>query len=78
MDRFPENKHLPPGTWTKVILDDKVTAKIACPNCGYKAFLDHDIAEDGTVNPSVVCPFNGCSFHQWIILEGWHESILRT
>lgn len=31
----------------------------------------HTIADDGTVSPSVVCPREGCSFHEFIRLDGW-------
>lgn len=31
----------------------------------------HSIAQDGTVNPSVVCPVDKCGFHEFIRLEGW-------
>lgn len=33
--------------------------------------MDHDIAPDGRVSPSVVCPFEGCDFHDHVVLEGW-------
>lgn len=49
------------------------TAMLRCPNCGRQCFLNHEIAEDGTVNPSVICPFAGCGFHDWITLVGWSE-----
>lgn len=31
----------------------------------------HTIAADGTVTPSTVCPEEGCTFHEWVILDGW-------
>lgn len=41
-----------------------------CPDCGELASLeDHTIADDGTVTPSVVCPF--CSFHESVTLDGY-------
>ena len=52
-----------------------------CPKCGNAAALDgHTIAEDGTVSPSVVCPFKvktkenleePCGFHDHVRLSGW-------
>ena len=40
---------------------------------GHVAFLDsgHAIADDGTVTPSLVCPEDGCDFHEFVKLEGW-------
>lgn len=35
------------------------------------ALEKHAIADDGTVTPSVVCPIEGCGFHEWVKLEGW-------
>lgn len=31
----------------------------------------HQIAPDGTVSPSVVCPHDGCDFHEFVRLENW-------
>lgn len=33
----------------------------------------HDIAADGTVTPSIVCPGHrqGCTWHVWGRLDGW-------
>jgi hypothetical protein len=31
----------------------------------------HTIAPDGTVSPSVVCDYKGCTFHEFIKLEGY-------
>lgn len=35
------------------------------------AILDHDIEADGRVKPSVVCPFEGCGFHEFVTLLDW-------
>ena len=32
----------------------------------------HSISSDGTVSPSVVCPY-GCGFHEFVKLEGWDQ-----
>jgi hypothetical protein len=41
-------------------------------NVGNLAVLiDHDIAKDGTVTPSVVCPNGNCAFHDYVRLDGW-------
>lgn len=49
---------------------------LICPDCGKSSTLwcpvgGHGIAEDGTIDPSVVCPFEPCTFHEWVKLEGW-------
>ena len=31
----------------------------------------HSVAADGTVSPSYVCVADGCSFHEFVRLEGW-------
>ena len=60
------------GTWRYQKLPDGRSALFACPLCGYGASLsDHTIAPDGTVSPSVVCPKEGCTFHESIRLEAW-------
>lgn len=57
-----------PGEWIK--LSDG-NAMIACPKCGGEAPLDHSVAADGTISPSLVCPYTPCDFHEWGRLEGW-------
>ena len=42
-----------------------------CPDGHPGALSDHQIAADGTVTPSVVCPEETCEFHQMIRLVGW-------
>lgn len=47
-------------------------AVVGCPGCGETATLtDHEIRDDGTVHPSLVCPFAVCNFHEWVRLDGW-------
>jgi hypothetical protein len=46
---------------------------IVCSNGHYLGIIDHDISNDGTVNPSVVCPIKDCSFHDYIKLEGYDK-----
>ena len=44
---------------------------LRCPKCNFGASLaDHQIASDGSVNPSVECP-TGCGFHDSIRLLSW-------
>lgn len=42
---------------------------VTCPGCGLKASLDHDVADDGKVSPSLDCP--ECEFHAHVTLAGW-------
>jgi hypothetical protein len=44
---------------------------IWCPKCGMRSYLDHEIAGDGTVTPSVVCPWRGCDWHVHVKLDKW-------
>lgn len=62
-----------PGSWWLLrVLKGTSSSKSAsfiCPKCGLKAYLtDHDIAEDGTVSPSVLCD---CGFHDNLKLLEW-------
>lgn len=60
-----------PGTW-KGLQSYKRSASATCPECGRTcSLLDHTIADDGAVHPSLVCPYDDCSFHEWVKLEGW-------
>lgn len=44
---------------------------MSCPR-GHVGRLDnHTVAGDGTVDPSVQCPEDGCDFHDHVRLEGW-------
>lgn len=65
------------GTWRgSRINGEKRSANFCCPGCGQRASLSHHtIAEDGKVSPSVVCPTEGCTFHEWIQLEGWSSQV---
>lgn len=54
------------GSWTRF----KTLVFLRCPRCGNGAALDHEIADDGTVFPSVECP-KGCGFHDHVKLTGW-------
>lgn len=44
---------------------------IRCPLCNFSGALDHDVANDGTVIPSVECPREGCTFHDTVKLLDW-------
>lgn len=60
------------GVWKGGTIDSVHTATVSCPDCGRGASLsDHEIAVDGKVSPSLVCPHDGCGFHEFVQLEGW-------
>lgn len=62
----------PKGSWFPVKRENgERSAMFICPNCGQAAGLSHEIKSDGIVHPSVVCPYEGCNFHDFIKLEGW-------
>lgn len=61
---------LQPGTWN-LWTTGKKRVLFACPLCGNVGLLDHEIAADGKVTPSVQCMKDGCSFHDMIRLLGW-------
>lgn len=66
------DRHVPGGGWHHVVLDGRATVVAYCPKCGVEGYLDdHRIAADGTVSPSVVCPREGCGFHDNVSLEGY-------
>ncbi len=45
---------------------------VCCPGCGHiVALLDHTIDPDGSVYPSLVCPFDICDFHEFVKLADW-------
>lgn len=59
--------------WKQIERDGKSEIKVWCPNCERAAVIDHEIADDGRVTPSLDCPF-GCGFHASdCYLEDWQK-----
>lgn len=58
------------GTW-RGSPPDVGSVRVACPGCKVSYYLDHEVAADGTVSPSLDCPTTGCNFHERVKLEGW-------
>lgn len=57
------------GTWWNTTGSSIV---VRCPQCSKIAVVgSHEVAIDGTVTPSLVCPTEGCGFHEWVKLEEW-------
>lgn len=60
-----------PGWW----LFAKTCVLLRCPH-GHQAVLrqptdGHTIDDGGIVTPSVVCPYDGCAFHEMVRLLDW-------
>ena len=62
-----------PGAWRRSVCEGgKISATVSCPDCGRSCSLSsHEIAQDGTVTPSLVCPLDDCDFHKFAKLEDW-------
>lgn len=74
VEAFPRSNGYLPGTWKGLRASGKRSASFTCPRCGKIASLiRHTVRDDGTVEPSVVCPAKGCLFHAFIRLIGWEE-----
>ena len=73
MITVPQNNKNLPGTWKELLVGKKErrSAIFTCPNGHIGSLSDHEILANGSVHPSVLCPASGCSFHEFITLEGW-------
>ena len=73
--KAPANQDYPnKGEWCWITIHSKPPKRevaIGCPECGCHAGLQHKIDDQGVVTPSLVCPHDPCTFHEWGILEGW-------
>lgn len=86
--RVPDEGTLPPAcTWDYAIRLIKDGGFYACQSehdlalctCGkgHTCRLSgkvHQVAADGTVSPSYVCPVTGCGYHEFVRLIGWDPS----
>lgn len=84
---FAKREHFSPAlaaTWCETTVEHGVfrdgkqegtierrSAWATCPNGHTASLADHEIAADGTVSPSLVCPHERCDFHDFVRLEGW-------
>lgn len=48
-----------------------VYVTLCCPGCGLPASLNHAIDAQGNITPSLVCPYNPCTFHEFGKLDNW-------
>jgi len=68
-----------PGQWWAGLsgVDRPRWVSVRCPLCGKSASISrpggegHQIAADGTVTPSLVCPHEPCTWHVMAKLAGW-------
>ncbi len=71
-DRYIISKGTPeeqkPGSWWLAL---RGRIFVRCPECRSTARLDHGISDQGEVHPSLDCDTKVCSFHRFVILEGW-------
>lgn len=66
-------KDLPPRAWTWwQWLDTNERVPVMRCTAGHMFLVrqNHTIAADGTVTPSMVCPY-GCAYHECIRLDDW-------
>jgi len=68
----PRDGPLEKGHWGPVN-DPRWVAILSCPNCGFKCSLraTHEVAATGVVTPSVICPNEGCDWHEHVRLLDW-------
>lgn len=59
------------GEW-RGASDFRGGALVSCPSCGkISSLADHTIDPDGSVYPSLVCPFAICDFQEFVKLADW-------
>jgi hypothetical protein len=73
-----------PGSYCLIALTPEqwqgrtLSARVKAP-CGHiGTLLDHTIGSDGIVSPSLQCTHEGCNFHAYARLDGWHTHIPRS
>lgn len=68
-----QNSDYEPLTWKGLKLANHTgySASATCVNGHTCTLTEHEIADDGTVTPSLVCPYEGCTWHEFVKLEGW-------
>ena len=66
-----EHRLAKPGWW-RLMVGGRWAVWLVCSAGHAGSLMDHDIASDGTVSPSVQCPVVGCGFHETIRLVDWH------
>jgi hypothetical protein len=74
----PEGK-APPLHWTPChpSTQKRFKADLTCSHGHGLSLKGHEIYADGRVRPSVVCRAPGCTFHEFVRLEGWTAGHLQ-
>jgi hypothetical protein len=68
------NGEVVPGTWKMVDLTpEKKVPMIVCSHGHLCTLESYQIQPSGLVLPLVLCPIDGCDFHEFVRLEGWIE-----
>jgi len=52
-------------------------AEMTCSQGHVLVLKDHTVTAEGWVTPSVVCKARGCTFHEFVRLDGWVAGHLR-
>ena len=60
---------IPKDKWMRAVNTGRVL--VFCPGCNKFAAVDHEVHPNGTLMPSLQCPFEGCDFHDYVVLQGW-------
>jgi len=73
MTNVPQDNEYKAGTWKGLLLGkrERRSASFTDPNGHTLSLSKYEILKNGTVHPSVLCPMDGCGFHEFITLEGW-------
>ena len=78
-ERAADPRTLAPGQYAPIHWRFPVPAPVhlhavaCCPSCGRRMSIAsrvHSVSEDGTLAPSLVCPY-ACDFHVFARLDGW-------
>lgn len=64
LKRGTHNTRFEPLTW-------RLGQLVSCSNGHISSLTDHEIATDGAVSPSLVCPDEDCDWHETVRLLDW-------
>ena len=69
---MPYHPEAPRPCWgTTLSKDDGWKVVVKCGNGHVASLINHAIAQDGTVDPSLDCPEAGCPWHFHVQLQDW-------
>jgi hypothetical protein len=65
-----------PGEYRRARDSNDKRCAVCCPSCGHRSSLGHlhEIGVGGMVTPSYVCTHDGCTFHEYVVLDGYDET----